>query len=294
MARIVRRIGAIATSVAALTTLAQTPERRPLDLYQWMATAPVVLEGRVLGETGGRVEVQVGTAVRGAVASGDRVLVELRRANREREDGRPALKLDRGVSGLFLLESRPAKKGEAPTFGLVRGVDGFRSLPAEGKEAWLDAARKLAAVQDTRNEDRIWTSMTAFLEDPNPILVDTALSNHLRFERGDTRTLEVLRSLLAHPRPDLRRGSAELCSAILRRQGVAQSPEADAILGLLIARARRDEDVAVRAAATRALAAFPEDRTRSILETIAREDPDQEVRYEAERALFERRGRRSD
>lgn len=291
MARVARPIAVLASALAALAVLGQAPERRPLDLYQWMATAPIVLEGRVLGEDGGRVEIQVGAVVRGTLPEGERVLVELRRANREREEERAALKLDRGASGLFLLEARASRSGKPATYGLVRGVDGFRALPAEGKDAWIDAARRLAAIQQTRNEDRIWAAMAAFLEDPNPILVDTALVNHLRFERGDTKTLEILRPLLSHPRPNLRRGSAELCASILRRLPSVASPEADAVLGVLISLATRDEDVTVRAAATRSLAYYPEDRTRTILETIARDDPDQGVRYEAERALYERRRR---
>jgi HEAT repeat protein len=57
----------------------------------------------------------------------------------------------------------------------------------------------------------------------------------------------------------------------------------------LIARARRDESVPVRVAATEALGAFDGPEIVGILEEISVDDPDQNVRYAAELLLLDLR-----
>ena len=57
----------------------------------------------------------------------------------------------------------------------------------------------------------------------------------------------------------------------------------------LIGLARRDETVEPRVAATVALAAFGVQRVEVVLEEIAKSDPDQNVRYSAERILLQYR-----
>ena len=58
---------------------------------------------------------------------------------------------------------------------------------------------------------------------------------------------------------------------------------------MLIGSARRDESVAVRVAATEALGGFSGPAVRAILEEIAASDPDQAVRFAAEKLLYNRR-----
>ncbi len=60
----------------------------------------------------------------------------------------------------------------------------------------------------------------------------------------------------------------------------------------LIGVARRDDTVEPRVAATRALAAFGVARVETVLDEIAATDPDQNVRYSAEKILLEFRQER--
>ena len=58
--------------------------------------------------------------------------------------------------------------------------------------------------------------------------------------------------------------------------------------------ARRDVTPEVRVAATAALGKLPGPDVRTLLEEIAREDPEQSVRYAAEKRLYERRTEAKD
>ena len=279
----------LATLVAAGSVAAQeTTPASSLTLYDWMGVAPIVAEVVVLDNVGGRVEIDVATVIRGHLAPETRLLLDQRGANRDREDGKSALKLVRGDRGLVLLEGSPFRVvGSQPLYRVVRGIDGFRRLPAEGRDAWIDAARRLAEVQETKDDTMVWRQLERFLEDPNSILIGDALSLHLRYDRGELRTLAVLRPLLNHPRPDLRAMASKLSGRIVARRNATGTPEADALFAELAARARRDDAADVRAQATRALAAFPAERSREVLRAIASDDPEQSVRYEAERAILE-------
>ena len=79
-----------------------------------------------------------------------------------------------------------------------------------------------------------------------------------------------------------------LLGRVLVRPGAEALPERSSLVGALTGRARRDDDTAVRRAATAALAALPDHGNDETLRTIARDDPDQDVRYEAEKSLLER------
>lgn len=284
----------LAASVAVGLALWGTPRAEELNLFDWMGVAPVVVHGRVHGENGKYVEVQVDRVIRGDVQPDQRILVNLKKVNRAQDVGEPQLKLAPDRWFLLLLAPAPPKKRspEFPVFEFVRGVEGAREVPAEGSGALLDAAETLAAVQDQKDERRTWSSMSAFLEDTNPVLIKTALDHHLKFDRGDAGTLPLLRPLLDHPRAELREGAALLIAEILSRRNDEDLEERSLLMGELAARARRDRVVAVRVAATIALDAMWDPSTRHLLEEIARDDPDQLVRYTAERLLFLRNEQR--
>jgi len=76
---------------------------------------------------------------------------------------------------------------------------------------------------------------------------------------------------------------------VLARPGSAVLPERSEVVSSLTGRARRDEDPGVRREATAALAALPDAGIDETLRTIAQDDPDQDVRFEAEKSVFVRR-----
>jgi hypothetical protein len=277
-------VAVLASGCAAAAAIAA-----PLDLYEWAATAPVVAVVEVQNDRGKFLDVEVAQCLRGGIAAGTRLWVDLKRANRDREEGRSALELESGPSYLVLLRRDEKRTNDhQPVFGLVRGIDGARELPAEGAPAVLDAMRRFVEVQDRKDEIAAWTSFREMLEETNPVLLGTSLDLFLKFRRGDLPLLPVLRPLLDHPRPDLRASAARLIGQIVERKAEGEIPDDVGILAELYARARRDPAVEVRVAATEAVGGIAGIGPEEILREIARSDPDQAVRYEAQKRLYER------
>lgn len=278
--------------VTALLLLAPGSAAAELNLFEWLALAPVVAAGENLGTYGKYAEFQVDGLLRGEGVSQSVIRVNVRRANRDRnrQVDKEALRFDKGLSYLLLLTPAATRKPDAPpTFELVRGARGARMIPPEGGETLLVAARRFIRIQD-RNDDRLtWREMSAMIEETNPVLIQTALDQFLRFQRGDSGLLGSLRPLLDHPSPQMRERAALLIGQIIARNGTEPIPDGPVLQSELVAKARRDSAVSVRVAATRALNGFGGRTVAEILEEIARGDPDQAVRYAAERLIYERR-----
>ena len=265
------------------------PDPARLGLYEWMATAPIVIAADVVADDGKFVRAITRTAIKGGLASEAVALVDLRQANRERADGTAALDLAKGRSYVLLLKASSRGKHEPyPVFDLVRGIGGAKALPPEGSAATIAALVRLAAVQERNNDDFLWASLPDFLQDQNPVLVDAALELYVKFRRGSATLVPVLQPLLEDPRPDVRRRSALVLGRVLQRAGVTDVPERSEVIGELSGRARRDDDATVRREAVSALASLPDPGIDETLRAIARDDPDQDVRFEAEKSLFER------
>ncbi len=284
---------ALAAVLVAAATSAATeppPARHTLDLYEWMAVAPIVVAGEVTDTAGRYVEVRVDEALRGAVAAGALVHLDVRRANRERDDGVAALTLSQGTSYLLLLSApADAKADRAPALVLVRGTAGARELPAEGRGVWIEAARRLCRVLDAKDDAFLWSEVGEALDGNNPVLLDTALDLLLKFRRADVSMLPRLRALMADPRREMRRRSVALSGDLLARGSWRDLPDGREYLDEIVSVARRDLDPTVRVTATDALGAIRGPETTAVLREIAREDPEQSVRYAAERQLLDRK-----
>ena len=263
-----------------------------LNAYEWSAVAPVVVLAENLGIHGKTHEILVDFVLRGEVEVGSVLHLNLRRTNRLRNlnaDPKP-LKVDIGVTYVWLLEldmryTRPGK----PVYELVRGVRGAREVPAEGQEAYLLSMRKFIAIQNMKSDNLIWASFSAMLESISPMELTTALQQFQKFRRGDPELLLSIRPLLDHPDPGIRADTARLVGQILGRHLGRPIPEEETLVSELVSAARRDGSVDVRVAATEALDAIPQPTIVEILEEIARDDPEQLVRYTAQKMLLGRR-----
>jgi len=285
-------------SLASVVALAATrggavteppPDPIHLGLYEWMAVAPIVVAADVIADDGKFVVALVGTPVKGGLSQGAAIEVDLREANRDREPGVPALDLAKGRSYLLLL--RPGTRGlkePKPVFSLERGLQGAKALPLEGSEATIEAVVRLAQVQERRSDEFLWATLPEFLEDTNPVLVDATLEMYVKFRREGVAELSRLEPLLDHPRPDFRRRATLLIGRVLARPAAAAIPERPAIVAALTGRARRDDDAGVRREATAALAPLPDTGIDVTLRAIAKDDPDQDVRFEAEKSVYKR------
>jgi hypothetical protein len=276
----------------ALLALAAAPAAlaAPLNLYDWMATAPIAVGARVVADDTRYVEVEVMRVARGDLAEGTRLGVDVRSANRDRQRNTPALELAKGRIYLLLLTPLASKQtGPPPRFSLVRGISGAREVPFEGSDLHLDALARFGAIQALREDERVWEGVRGLLDDENPLVVHTALDLLLKYRRGRADDSTRIRELLAHPRADIRELSARALGRLLASSRTTDAAERVALFGDLAARARRDESVPVRVAATESIAVTGAPGVEDLLREIAREDPDQAVRYVAQRALYERK-----
>jgi len=287
--------GLVAILILALGTVARAAADQTLNLYEWLATAPTIVVGEIIADDQRLIEMRTESVLRGDLAAGSRILLDLKAANRARKEGEPALDLERGWRVLLLLTpSRTRRSDEGAVFDLVRDVRGARVLPLEGADAMIAAAERLAAIQDLADDRLVWGALGDLLFfDDNPILVDTALDLHLKFRRGRSALLARLEPLLASPRPEIRSKAALLVGAILegsREEGSA--PPGSDLVPQVVGLARRDPIVDVRVEATRALGRIPGTIATESLREIAEQDDSQDVRYEAKRLLLERAGPR--
>ena len=274
---------------AARAVTEPPPDPIHLGLYEWMGTSPIVIVADVVADDGKFVQVVTRTSVKGTLDAESIALVDLRQANRDRAEGVAKLDLAKGRAYALLLKRSARGANEPfPVFDLVRGVGGAKALPPEGGAATVDALVRLAAVQEKNSDDALWATLPDFLQDENPVLVDAALELYVKFRRESVALVPIVMPLLEHPRPDVRRRASLLLGRVLVRAGGASLPERSEAIAELTGRARRDDDAAVRREAVKALAGLPDPGIDETLRTIAHDDPDQDVRFEAAKAIFER------
>jgi HEAT repeat protein len=197
------------------------------------------------------------------------------------------LKPINGQDYLMLL-TRDTRETKSKGFQLVHGVGGARLLPEEGRQAFVEAVTRMAAIQGLHDDTRVWQELRRMLEDTNPLLLETALTQYEKFRRAGPDELPMLQPLLDHPRAEVRAAAARVIGGVAGG-GQPIPPElASELVGELTARARRDDVIAVRVAATSALAGFRSASVSELLHAIALDDPDQVVRLEAQKVLYER------
>jgi hypothetical protein len=287
----------VAVAVVALACAVGAAEAAstPLNLYEWSGPAPIVVAAESNGYDGKHVEVSIDRVFRGDLAPGGIVRVDVRRANRERSEHTEVdpVRLGEGEAYLLLLRpGRRAARDRTPIYELVRGALGARPLPAEGRAGVLELVADLVAIQELHDHDRIWERMSQLLDEDQPMLVEIALQQFVKFRQGGPRQLEPARRLLAHADPEIRRLATELLGQLADRHGAEVADSGPFLREELAGRARRDPEPAVRIAAATALDALEGPGVDEVLAEMAAEDPDQDVRYVAETLIYDRRTRR--
>jgi len=268
-------------------------EIRELNYYEWTAVAPIVISGQSIGEVGKLLEFRVDHVLRGDLEPGATIWLELKRANRERRrsDYPQTLKMPPEIDFLVVLDGPLENRDGTIVYPLARSVLSARELPLESQQGVLDAVSEFIRIQDAKNDLVTWRRMGAMLEETNPLILVTALEQLFKFRRGTQEHLFSLRPLFDHPVASIREGAAKVVGQIIERNLSRGEtvPEEEALLAELIGVARRDDTIETRVAATNALASFGVGRVEVVLDEIARSDPDQNVRYSAERVLLQYR-----
>lgn len=218
------------------------------------------------------------------------IKIAFRGVNMERRAGAAAFDPRIGERAVFVLGPALDSHGEPDGTGLASPRGGFRAripLPQEGSEALLDAMRGIVQLQDGSDQAAADRSIASWLQGENPWLLDVALDFAARFRLDDE---DAVRALLVRTRetsPQRRRRAVEALGQWLAPNG--RSAESGAALQELQATAletivrlaRIDEDVQVRRVAVHQLVSLAPEDVLDLLRAIAKEDPAQEVRYEA-------------
>src|SRR5262245_40901758 len=88
---------------------------QPLNLYEWLAVAPVVLSAENLGTYGKLAEFRVELTHRGQVATGNVIRVNVRRVNRDRDRMvDDPLRFDVGAHYLLLVTPAAKQPSDGP------------------------------------------------------------------------------------------------------------------------------------------------------------------------------------
>lgn len=275
-----------------------------LNLFQRAARAQLIVHVRVRDGALRYALVDVLETLKGE-SQDARLRIAFRDFNFDRPRGEePIVFLNGEEEILFLVPYSRAPRSEKKrekyrdVFELLLGSQGRLKVPAEGAGATFDAIRRLVAIagRDPASQSE---GLRDLLGGGNPALVEAALEEITRLRVAGPALYPKLIGLLASPSPTLRLGSLRLMQQVFADSGRAHPEstdqaivEADQALASVLERARNDPDEQVRVAGVAALAAWPErSQVEGDLRAIARQDPAQAVRFEAERALYRERGR---
>ncbi len=222
---------------------------------------------------------------------GTNIKIAFRGVNLERDAGVAAFDPRIGETAVFVLGPALDSRGEPDGSGLFSPRGGFRSripLPLEGRDALLDAVRGIIKLQDLSDQSVVDRSVTDWLQGDNPWLLDVALDFAARFGLDDETAVRALLTRTRDSAPQRRRRAIQALAQWLIRDSLATESASASLQELqgtvretIIRLARIDTEVEVRRVAVQQLVSLSPEGVLDLLRAIAKEDPAQEVRYEA-------------
>jgi hypothetical protein len=273
--------------LAAVSAAGTAHAQETLSLYQKTGRALLVVRARAVSDSTRRPQLFVLETIKGNYPERTRITI----VPYFEDKTRPSTTLKREVykegeeSLLFLTPyvddfGRP---GEAGVYSVLGANTGKIDIPPEGSEAMLDAVRRFSAILAMGQMEAQGAALRALLREKNPWLIEAGLQEIRRFQLAEPSDLDALIALIENPRPDFRGGALDLVLQILRESGTDIAMEAGRLPAFqaVAARARMDDQPAVRARAVAALEAFNDTAALSLLESVGTSDPSQQVRYEA-------------
>lgn len=268
-------------------------------MLQRLSAGPVVVLATVV-----RVETKAALQVR-EVLRGSRLPETIRLAYRgnnlmRQPDSAPFEARD-GETAIFVLTPWVDSRGRQPKPDLYMpaGFAGARiPIPPEGGEALRVAVREIVFHQDDVEAGQA-ARILGWIGGRNPWLIDAGLVIAGELALADEDWAPVLLDRLRDVTPERRLRTLNAIGAAMAR-GRIGSPagrlEIDervaACQEAIVRLARTDPEFEIRAAAVRELARAGIPGARDVLASIAKDDPSQDVRYEAAAALV--RGVRGD
>lgn len=274
---------------------ATTLDSRPgdLNLFQMVARADLIVDVIILKGSLKYALVEVRAAIKG-FPPGSRIRVAFRDYNWSRPKGEPPIVFPDGQREILFLvpqtHEKPSEKNR-DLYTLFRGEAGRIVPAAEGPDPRVDATRRLVAIAALDAAAQV-IALHELIASDNPTLRDTAMKEVTRLRAIDPSLYPVLTAVLFSTEATMRAEAIVLIRQMFLAFGTGKGlmPEEQPgriALARVLDLARNDPAPVVRRAAVTALAAWPHrEETGSDLRTLSTADPDQEVRYEAQRALL--------
>ena len=245
-----------------------------------------------------RVETKAALSVREVLRGGSlpaTIRLAYRGNNLMRQPDSPPFEALDGETAIFVLTPWVDSRGRQPKPDLYMpaGFAGARiPLPPEGGEALLAAVREIVVHQDdveAGQEGRILRWITG----RNPWLIDAGLVIAGQLVMADEDWVPVLLERLRDATPERRLRTLEVIGAAMARGRIGDpggdleiDERVEACQEAIVRLARTDPEFEIRVAAVKALARSGIPGAREILGSIARDDPSQDVRYEAAASLI--------
>jgi hypothetical protein len=297
----------VMSAVADEEAAAEARVRNGADLSKRLSSGPVVIRGKVVDDSI-KATVEIVEIYRAPGEIPRRIEIAYRGLNASRRTGTPRFEVMPDEEAVFVLERWTDYYGELGDEDLYQPAWDYRSripIPPEGRQAMLEAIEALVRFKDADSRERAEGELRSWLGGRNPWLIEAALSHAATYGPADGSWTRALVEHAQSPDPTRRRLALTAMGLGLSRGRLGVEPGAAGSVGredrrngldqrelcrrALIQAARTDADPEVRRVAVRALGRSGLDGVRSVLEVIASNDENQEVRYEAETILLERR-----
>jgi hypothetical protein len=284
---------AAATAVLWGVACAATParaERIELDLYEKISLAPLVVRARLDSAPQRLARMQVIEVIKGEYAAPSLDVV-YRLANFERPYGQDKIAFHEDEEFLLFLvpaEDWRGRRIDPHRFILFKGPDGKVALPVEGRQAWTDAARRLAPLASLRDSQELFAALAGLLRDENPILLQVGLRQARKHRMAGEDLAAAVLALVRRADGPFRAEALELAAELVEKpaRGSQSLSLRDHLVGIAAAIADEAPEPSVRRAAVRLLASDATPAARAKLQAISERDPSQDVRYEAALAVY--------
>lgn len=260
------------------------------NLYERAAQAKLIVLGTIVEDDSKYAVVHIEETLKGKSAS-DVIQVSFRIENFERKPGEEKITFKSGERVILFLE--PVKKSSGKlkenTFALVGRSEGKIASSAESLVALVEAIKRFVRIQSLDSQLQIWEEQKKLLAEKNRFMVEAGFQEVIKFRTVRSDMIPRLLEFVRGEHPSFRSYSLILLKQLFEEEarGREKIEGREEVIRELVQRARGDEDSSVRVEAVRALAEAGTEDQRELLEAISNSDASQEVRYEAQKALYE-------
>ena len=269
-------------------TISHAIERR--TLYEKVAVPDLIIYGTVLEDDQKYALVSVEEVLKGAFQKPS-INVSFRKENLERQQREEKIEFTRGDKVILLLEPFRTDSGRVKSdlFTITGRDEGMIRVSAESATLTIEAIRRFVKIQSIKEQKRIWEGQKALLKETNRLMVEAGLQEIIKFWIAEPDMIPLLLEFIRGENLQFRLSAAKIFCQLFEDETRkrARIEGREEVIRELIQKARGDASPSVRVETIKALKRAGNVGLRDIFEAISKGDEDQEVRYEAQKALYE-------